>query len=103
MRDIMTGALRASLATWILCGLAYPLALTGLAQWLMPWQANGSLATGPDDKVVGSRLIGQEWDGAQWFHGRPSATTDADPQNPSNTVPAPYNAASSAASNLGPA
>jgi K+-transporting ATPase ATPase C chain len=102
MRDIMISAVRASLVTWVLCGLAYPLALTGLGQWLMPSQANGSLARNPDGTVIGSRLIGQFWNGPEWFHGRPSATTDTDPNDPSKTVPAPYNAASSGASNLGP-
>jgi potassium-transporting ATPase KdpC subunit len=102
MRDIMTGALRASLVTWLLCGLAYPLTLTGLGQWLMPFQANGSLERNPDGVIVGSRLIGQAWNGPQWFHGRPSATTDTDPADPAKTLPAPYNAASSTGSNLGP-
>jgi len=102
MRDIMTGALRASMVTWVLCGIAYPLALTGLGQWLMPFQANGSLARNQDGAIIGSRLIGQLWDGPEWFHGRPSATTSTDPDDPTKTVPAPYNAASSGASNLGP-
>jgi K+-transporting ATPase ATPase C chain len=102
MRDIMTTALRASLVTWVLCGLAYPLALTGLGQWLLPFQANGSLETNTAGAVIGSRLIGQAWNGPQWFHGRLSATTDTDPNDPTKTVPAPYNAASSGASNLGP-
>jgi potassium-transporting ATPase KdpC subunit len=102
MRDIVMGAIRASVVTWLLCGLAYPLALTGLGQWLMPFQANGSLETDPDGTVIGSRLIGQAWKGAQWFHGRPSATTGADAADPAKTVPAPYNAASSIGSNLGP-
>jgi potassium-transporting ATPase KdpC subunit len=102
MRDIMMGALRASLVTWVLCGIAYPLALTGLGQWLMPFQANGSLARNQDGAIIGSRLIGQLWDGPEWFHGRPSATTSTDPDDPTKTVPAPYNAASSGASNLGP-
>jgi K+-transporting ATPase ATPase C chain len=102
MRDIMMGALRASLVTWVLCGIAYPLALTGLGQWLMPIQANGSLERNPDGVVIGSRLIGQSWNGPEWFHGRPSATTDTDPKDPTKTVPVPYNAASSGASNLGP-
>jgi K+-transporting ATPase ATPase C chain len=102
MRDIMMGALRASLVTWVLCGIAYPLVLTGLGQWLMPFQANGSTAMNPDGIVIGSRLIGQAWNGPEWFHGRPSATTDTDPNDPAKTVPAPYNAASSGASNLGP-
>jgi K+-transporting ATPase ATPase C chain len=102
MRDIMTTALRASLVAWVLCGIAYPLALTGLGQWLLPFQANGSLERNPDGAVIGSRLIGQAWNGPQWFHGRLSATTDTDPNDPAKTVPAPYNAASSGASNLGP-
>jgi K+-transporting ATPase ATPase C chain len=102
MRDIVMGALRASLVTWVLCGIAYPLALTGLGQWLMPFQANGSLERTPNGIVIGSRLIGQHWNGPEWFHGRPSATTDTDPNDPTKTVPAPYNAASSGASNLGP-
>jgi K+-transporting ATPase ATPase C chain len=103
MRDIMISAVRASLVTWVLCGILYPLTLTGLGQWLMPFQANGSLARNPDGTVIGSRLIGQLWNGPEWFHGRPSATTDTDHSDPSKTVPAPYNAASSGASNLGPA
>jgi K+-transporting ATPase ATPase C chain len=102
MRDIMMGALRASLVTWVLCGIAYPLALTGLGQWLMPFQANGSLARNQDGAIIGSQLIGQLWDGPEWFHGRPSATTGTDPSDPTKTVPAAYNAASSGASNLGP-
>ena len=102
MRDIVTGAIRVSLVTWLLCGLAYPLALTGLGQLLMPFQANGSLERNPDGTVIGSRLIGQAWRGPQWFHGRPSATTDTDPTDPAKTMPAPYNAASSTGSNLGP-
>jgi potassium-transporting ATPase KdpC subunit len=102
MRDIMISAVRASLVTWVLCGLAYPLALTGLGQWLMPFQANGSLTRNSEGVVIGSRLIGQLWNGSEWFHGRPSATTDTDTNDPSKTVPAPYNAASSGASNLGP-
>ena len=103
MHDIMMGALRASLVTWLLCGLAYPLVLTGLAQWLMPFQASGSLERDPAGAVIGSRLIGQYWNGPEWFRGRPSVTTSTDPTDPTKTVSAPYNAASSGASNLGPA
>jgi K+-transporting ATPase ATPase C chain len=102
MRNITTSALRASLVMWLLCGVAYPFALTGLGQLMMPFQANGSLETNSDGAVIGSDLIGQNWTGAQWFHGRPSATTGTDPADPKRDVPAPYNAASSAASNLGP-
>lgn len=103
MRNILLGALRASLVTGAVCGLAYPLAVTALAQWLFPWQANGSLQTDARGEIVGSRLIGQQWDGPEWFHGRPSATTAVDPQATNKIVPAPYNAASSGGSNLGPA
>ncbi|WP_315926382.1 K(+)-transporting ATPase subunit C [Mesorhizobium sp. SP-1A] len=82
-------------------GLAYPLAVTGLAEVLFPSQAQGSLI-GKDGKIVGSALIGQQFASGRYFHGRPSATTGADPSDPSKTVPAPYNAANSMGSNLGP-
>ncbi len=85
----------------ILTGLAYPLAMTGIAQTLFPHQANGSLIE-RDGKVVGSALIGQNFTGANDFHGRPSATTETDPNDATKTVPAPYNAANSGGSNLGP-
>lgn len=102
MRDVLMAALRASLVTWVLCGLAYPLALTGLGQGLLPAQANGSLERSQDGTIIGSRLIGQMWKGPEWFHSRPSATTGTDPNDPTKIVPIPYNAASSGASNLGP-
>jgi potassium-transporting ATPase KdpC subunit len=102
MRDMLMTALRASLVTWVLCGLVYPLALTGLGQGLLPVQANGSLERSENGTIIGSHLIGQSWQGPEWFHGRPSATTDTDPNDPTKTVPMPYNAASSGASNLGP-
>jgi K+-transporting ATPase ATPase C chain len=98
----MMSSLRAAFITWLLCGLIYPLALTGLGQWLFPFQANGSLERGPAGAIIGSRLIGQQWNGPAWFHGRPSATMASDPSDPAKTVAAPYNAASSAGSNLGP-
>ncbi len=82
-------------------GLAYPLAMTGIAGVLFPYQAQGSLIE-KDGKVVGSALIGQEFKGDQYFHGRPSPTTAADPADSTKTVPAPYNAANSSGSNLGP-
>jgi K+-transporting ATPase ATPase C chain len=85
----------------VLTGLAYPLAMTGLAQLLFPHQANGSLIV-KDNKVLGSELIGQNFADAKYFHGRPSATTDTDPNDSSKTVPAPYNAANSSGSNAGP-
>lgn len=82
-------------------GLAYPLAITGLAQAIFPVQANGSLIK-RDGKVIGSRLIGQQFESDRYFHGRPSATTAPDPQDASKSVPSPYNAANSGGSNLGP-
>jgi K+-transporting ATPase ATPase C chain len=85
----------------VLTGLAYPLAMTGVAQAVFPHQANGSLVV-KDGKVIGSELIGQNFADAKYFHGRPSATTDADPNDATKTVPAPYNAANSSGSNAGP-
>jgi len=82
-------------------GLIYPLGMTGLAQLVFPHQANGSLIE-RDGTVIGSELIGQNFTDDKYFHGRPSATTDTDPNNATKTVPAPYNAANSAGSNLGP-
>ena len=102
MLDILNGALRASLVTFVLCGFAYPLTVTMLGQQLMPFQANGSLIRDEHGAVLGSQLIGQQWDDPQWFHGRPSATTDTDPKDATKTISAPYNAASSSGSNLGP-
>ena len=85
----------------VLTGLAYPLAMTGLAQLLFPHQAAGSLIE-KDGKVIGSELIGQNFTDAKYFHGRPSATTDTDPNDSTKTVPAPYNAGNSGGSNAGP-
>jgi K+-transporting ATPase ATPase C chain len=82
-------------------GLAYPLAVTGIAGALFPAKAAGSLIE-RDGRIVGSSLIGQSFTGEGYFHGRPSATTAADPADASKTAPAPYNAANSAGSNLGP-
>ncbi|MDJ1157325.1 potassium-transporting ATPase subunit KdpC [Chelatococcus sp. SYSU_G07232] len=83
-------------------GIAYPLAVTGVAQAVFPGAANGSLVTDGKGTVVGSALIGQAFSGERYFHPRPSATTGADPADPSKTVYAPYNAAASTGSNLGP-
>jgi potassium-transporting ATPase KdpC subunit len=102
MLRILLPALRVSLVTLLLCGIIYPLAVTGLAQLLLPYQANGSLMRSADGTTLGSRLIGQDWLGPQWFHSRPSATTAADPEDPVKTIAAPYNAAASGGSNLGP-
>ena len=88
---LLTLALTAAL------GLLYPLAVTGLAQLLMPHQANGSLVRDGSGTLVGSALIGQEFTAPGYFHGRPSATVDAE-----TGADRPYNAANSTASNLGP-
>lgn len=81
-------SLRLALATFVLCGLAYPLGLTAAAQALFPAQANGSLIKGPGGTLVGSRLVGQQFDGPQWFHGRVSSIG--------------YKAEASGSSNYGP-
>ncbi len=85
----------------VLTGLIYPLGITGLAQFLFPRQANGSLVE-RDGKIIGSSLIGQNFTADRYFHGRPSATTEPDPKDPTKTIPVPYAADNSAASNLGP-
>jgi potassium-transporting ATPase KdpC subunit len=85
----------------LITGLAYPLAMTGIAETLFPRNAGGSLIE-RDGKVVGSALIGQEFKSDRYFHGRPSATLGPDPADPSKSVVQPYNAANSMGSNLGP-
>jgi len=85
----------------VITGLAYPLGMTGISQVLFHHQANGSLIE-RDGKVIGSSLIGQNFTSEKYFHGRPSATTDVDPKDPTKTIPAPYNASNSSGSNLGP-
>jgi len=86
----------------LITGLVYPLAMTGIAGILFPYQANGSLITGKDGKVIGSEMIGQNFTSDTYFHGRPSATTEPDPKDPTKTVPTPYAADNSGGSNLGP-
>src|SRR5450432_3921136 len=88
-------------ALTVLTGLAYPLAMTGVAGGIFPQQAQGSLIE-KDGKVIGSTLIGQVFADDKYFHGRPSATNTPDPKDSTKTVDAPYNAANSGGSNLGP-
>jgi len=90
MKDQIRPALTMLVILTLLTGLAYPLAVTGLAQLFFPDQANGSLIV-RDGKVIGSQLIGQYFDKPEYFWPRPSAT-----------MPFPYNAAASGGSNLGP-
>jgi K+-transporting ATPase ATPase C chain len=85
----------------LLTGIVYPLAVTGIAQAFMPRQASGSLVVA-DGKTLGSSLVGQDFTGDGYIWPRPSATTAPDPQDSSKTVDAPYNAANSGGSNLGP-
>src|SRR5882672_12302876 len=89
------------IALTLITGLAYPFAMTGIAEVIFPRQAQGSLIE-KDGKVIGSELIGQEFTSDKYFHGRLSATTAPDPADSTKTVPAPYNAANSGGSNLGP-
>src|SRR5215467_6580696 len=89
------------IALTIITGLIYPLAITGVAGLVFPTKAQGSLVE-RDGKVVGSELIGQAFTSDRYFHGRPSATVTPDPNDPTKNVDAPYNAANSGGSNLGP-
>jgi potassium-transporting ATPase KdpC subunit len=89
------------IAMTVITGLVYPLGMTGLAQLLFPRQANGSLIE-KDGAVIGSELIGQNFTDDKYFHGRPSATTEPDPNDSTKTISAPYAADNSGGSNLGP-
>jgi len=100
LREVRPAILLLVLLT-LITGLAYPLAMTAIAGAIFPKQAQGSLIE-RDGKVVGSALIGQEFKEDKYFHGRPSATVAPDPADSTKTVPAPYNAANSGGSNLGP-
>jgi potassium-transporting ATPase KdpC subunit len=101
----MLSLIRPSLALLVLftalTGVAYPLAMTGFAQAVMPYQANGSQVV-LNGKVVGSALIGQDFESDKYFHPRPSATSGTDPNDATKTISLPYNAAASTGSNLGP-
>ncbi|MBX3285167.1 MAG: K(+)-transporting ATPase subunit C [Actinobacteria bacterium] len=90
MRRQLLPALRTLAVLTVLCGLLYPLAVTAAAQVAFPGQANGSLVHDASGRVVGSRLLGQRFDGDEWFHGRPSAAGDG------------YDGTASSPSNLGP-
>ena len=94
-------AIAVLLAFTLLTGLVYPLAVAGIAWVMMHEEALGSLV-GKDGKVIGSSLIGQSFTSDKYFHPRPSATSAPDPADSSKTIDAPYNAASSSGSNLGP-
>jgi K+-transporting ATPase ATPase C chain len=86
----------------LITGLAYPLAMTGIAGAIFPSQAEGSLIRRDDGTIIGSALIGQQFTSDKYFHGRPSATLGPDPQDPTKTASVPYNAVNSMGSNLGP-
>jgi len=89
------------IAMTVITGLVYPLVMTGIAQAIFPYQASGSLIE-KNGKVIGSELIGQNFTSDKYFHGRPSATTETDPKDPSKTIAVPYAADNSSGSNLGP-
>jgi K+-transporting ATPase ATPase C chain len=88
-------------ALTLITGVIYPFAMTGIARVIFPIQSQGSLVE-ENGRIVGSALIGQQFQSDRYFHGRPSATVAPDPNDPTKTVPAPYNAANTGGSNLGP-
>ncbi|MGC5701348.1 potassium-transporting ATPase subunit KdpC [Pseudomonas sp. NFXW11] len=100
-KGLLRPVLVAAVLFMLITGLAYPLLTTALANLLFPFQAQGSLVQ-RDGLVVGSKLIGQAFSRPEYFQGRPSMTLGSDPLDPSKSVPQPYNAGASGASNLGP-
>ena len=97
---LLGSSVRAALLVMAVSGIAYPLLTTGVAQALFPHAANGSLIE-RQGRIVGSTLIGQQFTGPQYFHGRPSATVAPDPSQEGANIAAPYNAGLSGASNQG--
>ena len=97
---LVASSVRAAVAVMLVGGIAYPLATTGVAQALLPYAANGSLVE-RNGLVMGSALIGQQFAGASYFHGRPSATVAPDPDKEGASIAVPYNAAQSGGSNQG--
>lgn len=97
---LLASSVRAAMVVMLVGGIAYPLLTTGVAQALFPHAANGNLIE-HHGQTVGSALIGQQFDGARYFHGRPSATTAPDPDKEGASIAAPYNAGLSGASNQG--
>jgi K+-transporting ATPase ATPase C chain len=85
----------------LILGLAFPLGFVGLGSLVFPDAASGSIVSA-NGHAVGSSLIGQNFTSPRYFHPRPSAITGADPKDPSKTIPAPYDASTSTASNLAP-
>ena len=91
MKSVTAVAVRTTIVTLVLTGLIYPFVMTGLAQVLFPWRANGSLVTDEKGQVIGSELIAQGFANPAYFQPRPSAAGEKG-----------YDAASSSGSNLGP-
>lgn len=97
---LMGTSVRAAVVVMLVTGIAYPLLTTGIAQAVFPHAANGSLIE-RNGQIVGSALIGQQFDGADYFHSRPSATMGPDPDKEGVSIAQPYNAGASGASNQG--